>query len=103
MSALERPPRAPFDSPNLIAKAQRSLRSKHPRLNDHLLCFVNFVSADCLQETCEGKFSVVDLANRQKAWPEIPAGGTHEQVTAMIKGRFEAQPSAFPVTTGSSK
>lgn len=82
--------RATFESPYVIPKARRPINATRPRLGDHLLCVVEFLAPEYVQETAVGEFSVIDLATRQKAWFETPPDVSLDQITAMIESHFDA-------------
>jgi hypothetical protein len=91
MSAIGGVFRATFNSPYRVTKSHRNAKANCPRLGDHLVHFVDIEATDYFREILPGEFSVVDLANRQKAWFEAPSGATPEQIHSMIEGHFKSK------------
>lgn len=81
-------PRGTFHQSYSAPKSQ--IKGDVHRLLDCLLAVAPLDDADYLTAPKEGEFAVVDTWSKEKAWFEMPAGCTPEQVAGMIASSFNA-------------
>lgn len=86
--------RGNFQRPYVTKAADRRHRAGH-RLMDLLTVVVPESDPEYLVPPEAGEFCVVDVVTREKAFFELPAGITPEQVTGMASSHFDS--TAFRV------